>query len=179
MKKITILLLSVFVWCGGAVAQDEKPQKENKKEGGFLKGLKKGFESTTGIKVSEETLFVYPNLAEWKFRVESCKGSRADGTVKLVISATKLTEGNESQTWCNFLEVTLPDGTKADFHQRANDRLRTFNSGQVTVVDFDDIYKVPVDTKAMDVKFYISTRNRVFEGRRIPIEWVDAFDPES
>lgn len=69
MKKIICMAMTLLLVMGSAFAQNE-----SKKKGGFWSKVKKGVESTTGLDVSKETLFVYPTIGEWKMQFVSAIG---------------------------------------------------------------------------------------------------------
>lgn len=172
MKKILMLLAVAAMVCSTAMAQE--PQTE-KKKGGFMKALKKGVESTTGIKVSDETLFVYPTLADWKFTVDTCAGNTATGEVKLILSGMKLSLESETglnNVYCTLLEATVSgQATKLKIEPIGTDPMYNFMPNKSTLVPFPLILNVPKETKSIDVKFRVNSGQYIIEGRRIPIVW--------
>ena len=164
MKKIFYFILTVLLISGSVMAQEP----EKKKKGGFMKALKKGVESTTGLKVSDETLFVYPTVGEWKMQVVSCEGSTATGQVILKINATRLTGDGVISAWCNIREANVTGGGSLKFHRSADPTYR-FEVGKTVEVTFQTLLDVPADTKSIDARFEILSQS--FEVRRAPIEW--------
>jgi len=167
MKKICYLFIAALLISGSVMAQDQEPEK--KKKGGFMKALKKGVESTTGLKVSDETLFVYPTIGEWKMQVANCKGNPTTGEVILQINATRLTGDGIMDAWCNLREASITGGSALTLHRRSADPHYRFEVGKTIEVTFQSILGVPTDTKSIDVRFEIIDKS--FEARRVPIEW--------
>lgn len=159
---IAVLLISSF-----AIAQEQ----EGKKKGGFMKAVKKGVESSTGLRVSDETLFVYPAVGEWKMAFESCVGNPMTGEVVLQIKATKLTDGKMGSTWSNLTEAIITRGGELTLYRRAADPLYNFEPNTPVDITFQTILGVPTDTKTIDVKFAIGPGTELFEARRVPITW--------
>lgn len=73
MRRVIWLVLVAFVAAATVIAQDAP----KKKKGGFWNKVKKGVESATGIDVSKETLFVYPEMGQWKMELKSAEGDQA------------------------------------------------------------------------------------------------------
>ena len=175
MKKIISLAVAALLICGAVMGQQPE---EKKKKGGFLNAVKKGVESTTGLRVSDETLFVYPEKAaigEWKMVLESCEGNPATGEVVLKIKATKLMGNPYKNTW-SIIKEAVVTGTKEPLmlERRSADPLQTYEVNRPVEMALQRILDVPTDAKFLDVKFYISDRDYVFEARRVPIEWLGA-----
>ena len=171
MKKILVFAFATLFICASAMAQEEKQEK---KSGGLMKALKKGVESATGLKVSDETLFVYPAIGEWKMTVESCIGNKETGNVVLKIKVTKIT-GNQMMSARCLLSEAVVTGEKDKFElQRFSaDPLYSFKIGETVDVTFQTIYGVPETAKSLDVKFYVIVPNpeHSFEARRVPVDW--------
>ena len=163
-KGVVIALATVFV-CASAMAQEEG--KEKKKGGGFLKAI----ESNTGLKVSNEALFVYPEVGVWKITVESCVGNKELGSVQLKVNVTKISGNSSMGTQCELREAKTTDGTVLGFQGYAAEPLYHFKIGETHLVTFVPIGGVPDGAKSIDVKFTLGYRGYEAEGRRIPIEW--------
>ncbi len=86
MKRIIWMVLVALIAASTVMAQDAP----KKKKGGFWNKVKKGVESATGIDVSKETLFVYPELGQWKMQLKSAEGDPATGNVKVVFEVMPL-----------------------------------------------------------------------------------------
>ncbi len=165
MKRILVFALAALFICASAMAQEGKQEK---KKGGFLSGLKKAVESTTGLDVSNEAVFVYPKIGEWKMSVESCIGNKELGTVKLKLKVTRFEEeGTGGAFW--LMEAKTTDGVKLGF--AADSELRyKFQTGVTQIVEFQTIAGVPENAKAINIKFKYLYHDAI-EGRDIPIEW--------
>jgi len=85
MKKLLLLAAAATMICAAASGQDQP-----KKKGGFWNKVKKGVESTTGLDVSKETLFVYPEMGKWKMEFISATGDSATGLVLVRIGIMPL-----------------------------------------------------------------------------------------
>ena len=174
MRKLFYVTLAALLVCGVATAQNEEP----KKKGGFMKALKKGVESTTGLRVSDETLFVYPEeaaIGEWKVELVSCVGNPATGEVQPIIKVTKFGEDGAKNTWCKAKEAVVT-GSKESLalERRSADPLYSFLANTPVEVTLERVGGVPADARTLDIKFYIWGKEIMFEGRRMPIEWQTA-----
>ncbi len=168
MKKIFVLAFAALFISASVMAQEEKQEK---KKGGFMNTLKKGVESTTGLRVSEETLFVYPEIGEWKMSVVSCTGDPASGEVTLKVNMTRLSGSQMMGTPFLIREATVTGSTEQlAVERRAVDPLYDFKPNAPVEVTFQRI-GVPADAKSVDVKFSTSDKTRMFEARRVPVEW--------
>jgi hypothetical protein len=168
-----IACLAGILVSGNVMAQnDSVPADGKKKGGGFLKAV----ESNTGLKVSKETLFVYPVIGEWKMEVVSCIGDKATGEVIFKIKVIRLFgEYSLTSERCLMSEVAATGGKESfkliDFNA---DPLYDFEINKTVEVTFQPIVGVPASVKSIDVKFYIRRKTAEglsFEARRVPIEW--------
>ena len=167
MKKVFILFILLYGIAGSTAGQSK-----------FLNTIKKGIESTTGLKVSDETLFVYPVIGEWKMQIESCEGDNASGEVVLKIKVTKIT-GNRIMNERCLLSEAVVTGGKESFKLKSfsADPLYSFEPGKSVNVTFQPILGVPDSVRSIDVKFYIqmpSIKDKCFEIRRVPVDWKTA-----
>lgn len=184
MKKVIYSVVVAMLVCGTAMSGKKNDRTENnqtnlviqkdtvkkvKKESGFLKALKKGVESTTGLDVSKEVLFVYPTIGEWKMQLASCNGDLATGTVAITIKAMNLTGKNINSVWCN-LQAATSAGKSFEIKSRGSDPFFNFESGVFTDVTFVPILGVPTDTKMVNCKFKIFNSGE-FELRDAAIDW--------
>ena len=172
MKKVLVFAFAALFICASAMAQEGKKEKKN---GGFMKALKKGVESNTGLKVSDETLFVYPVIGEWKMEVDSCIGDTVTGTVVLKIKVTKVLGDRTINHRCLLSEAVVT-GEKAPLKLSGfyADPLYDFEINETVDVSFQPIVEVPEGAKSLDVKFYVNMptiKELCFEARRVPIEW--------
>lgn len=170
MKKIFCLITVVLLAGGSLMAQEQ----EGKKKGGFMKSLKKGVESTTGLKVSDETLFVYPTVGEWKMQLNSCIGNRATGEVVMTITVNKIGGKQLLDVRCLLTgDATVTGGGKVSYGRYPADPLHNFRINTPVQISLQTLYEVPTDAKSLDVSFYIRDKGIMFEARRVPIEWRD------
>lgn len=176
MKKLLLLAAAATMICAAASGQDQP-----KKKGGFWNKVKKGVESTTGLDVSKETLFVYPEMGKWKMEFIS-----ATGLVLVRIGIMPLA-GQKAA----FLQLTgvidgdgqaLPEGKswKATSKFRTSDLdncplfHENLTAGTFSQYLFQPI-RATVGTKSFKtLKFNLETGNAVeegFEARDVPITW--------
>ena len=181
MKKLLLLAAAATMICAAASGQDQP-----KKKGGFWNKVKKGVESTTGLDVSKETLFVYPEMGKWKMEFISATGDSATGLVLVRIGIMPLA-GQKAA----FLQLTgvidgdgqaLPEGKswKATSKFRTSDLdncplfHENLTAGTFSQYLFQPI-RAPVGTKSFKtLKFNLETGNAVeegFEARDVPITW--------
>ncbi|MDR2891410.1 MAG: hypothetical protein LBV18_07465 [Alistipes sp.] len=172
MKKLILLSVAFLAVCASAAAQDET-QEQPRKRGGFLNALKKGVESSTGLDVSNEALFVYPEIGVWKISVASCVGNRDLGTATLVLRVAKISGTPSRGSWCLLSEAETSDGVELGFGTNSADPLFNFEIGKPIEVPVQIIGGVPDNATALNVKFYIGYRANAFEGRDIPIAWAE------
>lgn len=163
---------------GLAATQVSAQEPEKKKRGGLWGTIKKGVESTTGIDVSREPLFVHPVIGEWRMAVVSCVGDAATGTVALTISASRLVDPGLVGSRCLVSEAHVT-GSKTALSQAGNyaDPLYDFTKGNTVEVKFNPLGGVPTDAKSLELKFYMGSSQmpeNTFELRDCPINWVVA-----
>lgn len=174
MKKIIHIALALLLTAGTIHAQEPE-----RKRGGFLNAIKKGVESTTGLNVSKEALFVYPQaqMGEWKISLVSCLGNREFGSVTLTLKIIKISGGQSMAERCLFTEAETTDGVALGFGRYSADPLWDFRINTPVEVEMMGIGGVPEDATAINVKFYIGSfadpQRNIFEGRDIPIQWVE------
>jgi hypothetical protein len=146
---------------------------QEKKKGGLMNALKKGVESSTGLNVSKETLFVYPEIGIWKMSLVSCTGDPATGNVEFTINGTKLDRTLKNEHW--VLREAVVSGTteKLGLKSVSADPFFDFEQNIPTKITFTTILGVPAEAKSIDVKFSTYDRNLMFEARDVPIEWVE------
>lgn len=183
MKKIALLAAAAMMIAASAFGQE---QEQPKKKGGFWNKVKKGVESTTGLDVSKETLFVYPAIGQWKMQFISATGDSQTGEVSVRIGIMPLA-GQQSA----FLQLTgvtgaageaIPEGkawkitSKFRTSDLANSPLyhEDLAAGTFAAYTFQPI-TVATETKSLKaLKFTLETRNAKeegFEARDIPIAW--------
>lgn len=181
MKKVFYLGLALLLMAGSIVAQDQP-----KKKGGFWNKVKKGVESTTGLDVSKETLFVYPTIGEWKMQFVSAIGDPDTGVVTVKIKIMPL--ANQGSAFLKLTEVldekknVLPEGkfwkatSKFNTHDLSESPLyNDLTSNTYSQYTFQPI-AVPAGSKFIGaLKFTLEAQNsqlKGFEVRDIPVEWV-------
>lgn len=168
MKKIFALALAALFVCGAAMAQEEKQEK---KKGGFMNAIKKGVESTTGLDVSKETVFVYPEIGEWKMSVASCMGDPASGEVTLKLKITRIASSQMMSTPFLIREARVTGSKELLALERlAVDALNDFRPNAPVEVTLGRI-GAPAGTKLLDIKFSTADKSRMFEARDVPVEW--------
>lgn len=181
MKKLVMLAAAALMVCAAATGQDQP-----KKKGGFWNKVKKGVESTTGLDVSKETLFVYPQMGQWKMQFVSATGSNETGEVTVRIGIMPL--GGQKAAFLQLTAVTgaegqaLPEGkawkATSKFKTSDLDASPLFHedlaSGVFSEYQFQPIV-APVGMKAFKaLKFTLETGNAQeegFEARDVPITW--------
>lgn len=149
MKKLLLLAAAATMICAAASGQDQP-----KKKGGFWNKVKKGVESTTGLDVSKETLFVYPEMGKWKMEFISATGDSATGLVLVRIGIMPLA-GQKAA----FLQLTgvidgdgqaLPEGKS----WKATEQVPHLRSGQLPAFpresDRRDFLAIPVPADPRD-----------------------------
>lgn len=188
MKKLFLLALAAAFVGGAAMAQEpqnaeqapteQAAKPEKKKGGGFFKALAKGVESTTGLNVSKEALFVYPEIAKWKMSVVSCVGDSKTCTVELKISVMALFD-SPRYTGARVLitEAKVTGGkTALELQRFMADPLHDLVPNRPVEATFNRILGVPADAKTIDLKFYVNNDLPAtkFELRDCPITWTTA-----
>ena len=140
-----------------------------------MNALKKGVESTTGLNVSKETLFVYPVIGEWKMSVVSCEGDPVTGDVVLKINVNRISSQQLTSSVLLIREANVSGSkTPLALERWSADPLHDFKPNTPVDVTFQTIYGVPAESKTLDVKFSTSDRDKMFEARDVPIEWMAA-----
>jgi len=173
MKKIIHLTFAMLL-----LAATVNAQEPEKKRGGLFNALKKGVESTTGLNVSREALFVYPQsqFGEWKISLVSCLGNRELGSVTMTLKIVKISGGQRMASRCLYTEAQTIDGAPLGFGRYSADPLWDFRINTPVEVEMMALGGVPDNATAINVKFYIGMfagQNNIFEGRDIPIQWVE------
>lgn len=172
MKKVILFTLAALMVCASAMAQDGSEEQPRRRGGGFLNALKKGVESSTGLDVSKETVFVYPEIGVWRMSIVSAIGDPATGTVNIVLGVTRLSGGDMKNAWCILWEaVVTGTSEKLQRERRSADPMYDFVVGQTVEVDGEDFYNVPIDARTLDVKLYVDDRAKMIEARDVPITW--------
>ena len=181
MKKIICMAMTLLLVMGSAFAQNE-----SKKKGGFWSKVKKGVESTTGLDVSKETLFVYPTIGEWKMQFVSAIGDPETGVVSVKIKIMPLAKQGSA-----FLKLTeVIDEKKNVLHEgkfwKETSKFMTRDLSESPLYNdlepntyseytFQPI-AVPEGSKNISaLKFTLEAQNsqlKGFEVRDIPIEWI-------
>lgn len=180
MKKLLLLAVAAMIVAAGS-AQDQP-----KKKGGFWNKVKKGVESTTGLDVSKETLFVYPQMGKWKMQLVSATGDSSTGLVMVRIGIMPLS--GQKTAFLQLTEVigaegqTLPQGTA----WKATSKFRTSDLANCPLYREDlasgtygeyllQPIRTPEGMKSFkSLKFNLETGNAVeedFEARDVPITW--------
>lgn len=188
MKKIVLLLAAAALVCASAMGQDPEP----KKKGGFWSKVKKGVESTTGLDVSDEALFVYPNTGVWKMKLISAIGNPEDNTVVVKFGIMPVTS---KDTWI-YAELQgvvgadgkeLPEGTnwkgvwKYQQTPEQLDQCPMYQKGLLPGVYSEFIFPmicVPQGMKSFkSLNFALigfDSNVKGFEIHSVPIEWKQA-----
>ena len=181
MKKLLLLAAAASMICAAASGQEQP-----KKKGGFWNKVKKGVESTTGLDVSKETLFVYPQMGQWKMEFLSATGDSATGQVLVRIGIMPL--AGQQAAFLQLTAVTGADGQALPEGKswKATSKFRTSDlancplyhsdlaAGTFAPYLFQPIL-APVGMKSFKaLKFNLETGNAVeenFEARDVPITW--------
>ncbi len=172
MKKSCLLLVIAVMLCGAVSAQ------------GFLNSIKKGIESTTGIKTSDGTVFVYPSIGEWKMTLAGCRAQWDDeagaGRASVDINIVRLMGGDVINMPCVWTSYSADGAAKIGYNSTEAIPLPDFRMGSAVRVTFS-LPGIPKDAKSLDVWFRIGNLN--FEVRRVPVEWgqyvtVEGEDPD-
>jgi hypothetical protein len=180
MKKLFALTLSALIVCAAAMAQEP----EKKKRGGFLRGLAKVVESSTGLNVSKEAVFVYEEMGKFKVTMVSCVGDPATGRVVPRLAITKLFGDNTNPNRTFSLEWVKVSGTNSPIPlgkapwPHAFENHYDMVSGQPVEFEFDpaQAIMVPADTPSIDLRFFFNADGGKYniEARDMPITWVAA-----
>lgn len=166
MKKIIWMVLAAFIASATVMAQDAP----KKKKGGFWNKVKKGVESATGIDVSKEALFVYPELGKWKLQLKSADGNPETGVVTVVFDVMPLA-GQQTGS-LRMLEVvdgegrTLVAGKEWEHGSNSHD----VSPNTYTEYQLRPITVAPGMKSLKVIKFRIGNMEG-FEARDIPLTW--------
>ncbi|WP_418983590.1 hypothetical protein [Alistipes sp.] len=181
MKKIAWLLTAALLLTAAASGQDQP-----KKKGGFWNKVKKGVESTTGLDVSKETLFVYPQLGQWKMEFVSATGNPSTGEVSVTIGIMPL--AGQKSAFLKLTEVTdaAGRGVAEGAAWKATSKFRTSDlgasplyhedlaAGTYAEYRFQPIKVEPGMKSFKALKFTLETGNAQeegFEARDVPVTW--------
>ena len=198
MKKLFLTALAALIVAAGAMAQEpaEAPKEEAKKEeaapkeekkkkgSGFLKKLGKVVESSTGLNVSKEALFVYPEIGKFKCSLVSCVGDPATNQVKVRIQITKLFGERTNPNRYPVLEWVKVSGTTSNL-PLANKPYPTncvngYDLAPHRPVEFEfepaQPIVVPAGTKSIDLMFPVGVDGETYkiEARDCAITWLAA-----
>lgn len=193
MRKI-ILMLITFVCISTTLAysteqkQPEKQEgtsKEKKKKKKNHSGtkLKKRVESTTALDVSDETLFVYPQIAKWKMTLKSAIANLKTGELIVIFGIMPL--DGQTSAYVAITEVLggnnqisakrtsyRPDESRANTWKYT--AIQNYNSvtlGLYTDFKLNSIYVEDGAKSLKQIKFV--TAQADFEARDIPITWAE------
>lgn len=181
MKKTLLLITSALL-----LAMAASGQEQPKKKGGFWNKVKKGVESTTGLDVSKETLFVYPQIGQWKMEFVSAIGSNETGEVTVRIGIMPL--AGQKAAFLQLNEVTDAEGNAVPAGQawKATTKFRTTDldssplfhedlaAGTFAQYAFQPIRVAPGMKAFKALRFTLETGNAQeegFEARDIPVTW--------
>lgn len=166
MKRLTVLVAALLM-VGGAMAQQ---QQEPKKKGSFWDKVKKGVESTTGINVSKETLFVYPELGRWKMELKSAKADSVTGVMKVIIKVMPL--GGDASARFRMMGVVGEDGKSLVSGTQWEEGSNGYDLAPAgfTEVEFRKIMPPQGMAWLKSLKFNVGNIEG-FEVRDVPIEW--------
>lgn len=157
MKKL-YLSFAALLLCGSLFSQ------------GFLNAIKKGIESTTGIKTSNETVFIYPTVGEWKMSLVQCRGNKNSGNVAIVFSVTRLLAVDLKNQPCVWSAYSINgESEKRGNKNPSLEPCYDFMSGTTVRVALQLLPGVPKEAESIDLDFQIFGQR--FEVRRIPVEW--------
>jgi len=176
MRKIILFTFAALTVCVSAMAQDGTEEQPRRRGGGFLNALKRGVESSTGLNVSNEPVFVYPEIGVWKISVAKCEGNKEFGSVALTLKVIKISGNNSMGDRCLFTEAKTTDGVELGYGTYSADPLWDFRINAPVEVPMQNIGGVPENATALNIKFYIGSfagQHNIFEGRDIPITWVE------
>lgn len=166
MKKVVLLVMVAFFAAVNVMAQDAP-----KKKGNFWNKVKKGVESTTGLDVSKETLFVYPKIGEWKMELKSATGNPATGNVTVVFKVMPLA-GQTSAT-IRMKDVVDGDGKKLVADKQWEHGANGYDVAAGTFTDCQ-LRRITVSPEMKSLKMILFRVGNTegFEARDIPITWV-------
>ncbi len=171
MKKLCLLFTAVLL-CNVLLAQ------------GFLNTIKKGIESTTGIQTSNETVFVYPAVGEWKMSLGKCHAQWDEeagaGTAGVGINVVRLLGGDVINMPCTWTSYSADGAAKVSNTSTTAIPLLDFRTGIPVKASFS-LPRIPKGAEKLDIWFRIGNLN--FEVRRVPVKWgqyvtVEGEDPD-
>lgn len=167
MRRVIWLVLVAFVAAATVMAQDAP----KKKKGGFWNKVKKGVESATGIDVSKETLFVYPEMGQWKMELKSAEGDQATGNVTVIFKVMPL--AGQKSAAIKMKKVIGGDGTElvAGEQWEHGSNHHELPAGVFTEYELRRITVSP-DMKSLKSIFFAIGNKEGFEARDIPITWI-------
>lgn len=167
MKRVIWLVLVALVAASTVMAQDAP----KKKKGGLWSKVKKGVESATGIDVSRETLFVYPELGQWKMTLKSADGDPTTGNVTVVFNVMPL--AGQKNAAIKMKGVVGGDGQELvggeQWEHGSNQHDLT--AGVFTEYELRRITVSP-DMKYLKTILFAVGNKEGFEARDIPITWI-------
>ena len=182
MKNIVYLIAVAMAFCSLSLSG----QNDTKKKGKVWSQIKKGVESTTGLDVSKETLFVYPELGLWKMALVSAEGNTETGVVTIKINVMPLNK--QESAFIELNEVTggdnqiIPEGKNwketSKFMTRDLSESPLFHddlaAGKYSEYTLQPIV-LPTDMKSIKtLKFTVEAMHKKmkgFEARDIPVTW--------
>lgn len=171
MKKFTLTIVLTLIATSMLLAQTDSTKKE--KKGSFWNKVKAGVEKNTGLNVSTETLFVYPEALAWKMELVSAIGDKSTGVVRIRFKAMKLTNDGVVQGPVR-VETAVGDNnqTYKQVPVSANEYY-TFRPNEWLEAPIGDngIQGEPSLKTFKSIKFIIGFGSSVFEARDIPITW--------
>lgn len=161
-------MLMAFFAIATVMAQDAP-----KKKGGFWNKVKKGIESTTGIDVSKETLFVYPQLGQWKMELKSAVGDTTTGNVTVIFNVMPL--GGQQGASLKMKGVIGGDGQElvADKQWEHGSNQHDLSAAKFTEFKLRRITVSP-EMKSLKAILFTIGNTEGFEARDIPITWTEA-----
>lgn len=178
MKKIILVILVIasinFVYAQANAEQDPVKQEETtkkKKRGGFWNKVKKGVESTTGLDVSSETLFVYPEIGKWMMRLKSANASLETGELTLIIEVLPLADQKSGSVSTQGVIDGNNRTLEPEKEWRYGQNFERFSSGYTEFVFFP-IFLEKGMKSLKSVQFDFDGKNG-FEVRDVPITWVE------
>lgn len=180
MSKLFLFSLAALIVCAGVMAQ-EPQQEPEKKKGGFFKKLAKGVESVTGLDVSKETLFVYPEIGVVSCKLVDAIGNPATNQVKVRIEITKLKGDSTNPNRYPVLEWVKVSGTNTNLpladkpYPASCKNPYDLVPNKPVIFEFEPIQPivVPAGTKSIDLMFPVGFDGNTYkiEARDIAIDW--------
>lgn len=166
MKRIICMVLTVFLVVVAVTAQDAP-----KKKAGFWNKVKKGVESATGVDVSKETLFVYPELGQWKMELKSAEGDPVTGNVTVIFNVMPL--AGQKGTAIKMAGIIGGDGRElvAGEEWEYGSNHHDITAGKFTEYELRRITVSP-DMKSLKSVLFTVGNKEGFEARDIPITWI-------